>query len=332
METTLAIVVLILILLVLAGLVYAYVRTSGPGAIRALFIAPATLRETFGSMLVSARDTTGRRRRGASDEIVSVHSERDSAGSVTLAYDETAATTMRKELDSALQQTRERQHELAERLQRLDVVVGEMRSVPDELTGMMRLRERRTRRHLVQLRYELEGVRRNGTAAGARRDEAYAELYGYLAQIEAALATVINPMQLPGEPLQMPDEFVSETLEWDNWDDVGEHAYAFGMAFNRSRMVLDPALAQEIELFLTTLRQALTGKVYPTVRRSDPTRAQLSLMRTGLEAIVEAVGPIRRRLEAAWHQLDCPTLDNGDDEDAEAIDPDDEGASGDGDA
>jgi hypothetical protein len=333
METTLAIVVLILILLVLAGLVYAYVRSSGPGAIRALFIAPATLRQTFGSMLVSARDTTGRRGSGTSEEIAPGRSERALAGSVTLAYDETALATMRSELESALHQTRERQHELAERLQRLDVAVSEMRSVPDELTGMMRLRERRTRRHLAQLRYELEGVRRNGTAAGARRDEAYAELYGYLAQIEASLATVINPMQLPGEPLQVPDEFVPETLEWDNWDDVGEHAYAFGMAFNRSRMVLEPALAQEIELFLTTLRQALTGKVYPTVRRGDPTRAQLALMRTGLESIVEAVGPIRRRLEAAWHQMDRPTLDHGDDEDAEpeAIDPDDADASGDGD-
>jgi hypothetical protein len=332
METTLAIIVLILILLVLAGLIYAYVRSSGPGAIRALFIAPATLRQTFGSMLVSARDTTGRRDPGTSEEIVPGRSERGSAGSVTLAYDETALATMRSELESALRQTHERQHELAERLQRLDGAIGEMRSVPDELTGMMRVRERRTRRHLAQLRYELEGVRRNGTAAAARRDEAYAELYGYLAQIEAALATVINPMHLPGEPLQVPDEFVSETLEWDNWDDVGEHAYAFGVAFNRSRMVLDPAMAQEIEQFLTTLRQALTGKVYPTVRRGDPTRAQLALMRTGLESIVEAVGPIRRRLEVAWHQMDRPTLDHGDDEDAEWIDADDGEAARDADA
>ena len=38
------------------------------------------------------------------------------------------------------------------------------------------------------------------------------------------------------------------------------------MTFNQTRLVLDPALAVDIERFLATLRQGLTGKVYPTVR------------------------------------------------------------------
>lgn len=304
METTLAIIVLIVVLLLLAGLVYAYVRASGPGALRAWFVAPASLRQTLSGLSVSgrgiARDTSSER----SDERGHLATGHENRGSVTLAFDETALESLRDELERDLRATRERQHELDRRLQRLDIALGEMRSVPDELTEMMRVRDRRARRQVEQLRHELEGVRRGATAAGARRDEAHADLYEHLAQVEAALATVINPMLLPGEPLQVPDDFVPETLEWENWDDVGEHAYAFGMTFNKTRLVLDPALARDIEQFLATLRQALTGKVYPTVRKSDPTRQQLAAMRTGLEAIVEGLAPVRRQLESAWYQMD----------------------------
>ena len=319
METALAIVVLVIVLAVLGWLVYAWLKASGPGAVRSWFVAPASLRQTFGGMLVSARDTSTHARHDAAGDTAPLVEERERTSSVTLAYDETALETMRDELERDLATTRERQEDIDRRLQRLDLALGEMRSVPDELGGMMRLRDRRTRRQLEQFRVELEGVRRSATAAGARRDEAYADLYGHLARIEASLATVINPMLLPGEPLQVPDEFVPETLEWDNWDDVGEHAYAFGMAFNQNRLVLEPKLAGDIEQFLATLRQALTGKVYPTVRRPEPTRSQLALMRTGLEAIVEALAPVRRQLEAAWTAMDRPTL--ADDED-DAVDDD----------
>lgn len=306
METTLAIIVLLVILIVLAALVYAYVRASGPGAWRAWLVAPASLRQTFGSLLVSGRDTDGDGHAVRAGETESLGSGRESAGSVTLAFDETALESLRDEFERELRATRERQQELDQRLQRIDVALMEMRTMPEELTRMMRLRQRRSQRMLDQLRVELEGVRRGATAAGARRDEALADLYEHLARVEAALATVINPMLLPGESLQVPDEFGPETLEWENWDDVGEHAYAFGMSFNRVRLVLEPELAQDIERFLATLRQALTGKVYPTVRKNEPTRAQLALMRTGLEAIVEELGPVRRRLEAAWLEMERP--------------------------
>lgn len=322
METMLAIIVLIVILLLLAGFVYAYVRTSGPGALRAWFVAPASLRQTL-SLLVSGRDAAADTPGARSGESSRLATGRESAGSVTLAFDETALESMRDELQRDLKATRERQQELDQRLQRLDLALGEMRSVPDDFTRMIRLRERRSRRQLEQLRFEIEGVRRGATAAGARRDEAYADLYEHLARVEAALATVINPMLLPGEPLQVPDEFGPETLEWENWDDVGEHAYAFGMSFNQARLVLDPTLARDIEQFLATLRQALTGKVYPTVRKSEPTRAQLALMRTGLEAIVEGLAPVRRQLEVAWYHMDHPTPRDIDEDAHEESDDDD---------
>jgi hypothetical protein len=324
METVLAIVVLIVILLVLAGLIYIWVRASGPGAARAWLVAPASLRQTVGSLLGGARDTEPPARRAdrAVEETGPMVLEREPPPSVTLAYDETALATLRDDLERRLAEGAERQQELDRRLQRIDTVLTELRAAPDELGGMLRQRDRRVRRQVEQLRYELEGVRRGSTATGARLDEAVAELYTHLAQIEASLATAINPMLLPGEPLQVPEEFVPETLESETWDEVGEHAYAFGMAFNRTRLVLDPPLARDIEQFLATLRQALTGKVYPTVRRAEPSRAQLALMRTGLEGIVETLAPVRRQIEATWRQLDRPVPPDDDvDEDG---DPDDD--------
>jgi hypothetical protein len=325
METALAIVVLLIVLALLAGLVYVWTRASGPGALRAWLVAPAALREGLGSLLVSSRDTAAKDAPGGD---VRDADWREAAGpesrnTVTLAYDETALATLRDELGRDLQSTREHQEALDQHLRRLDLALTEMRGVPDEMTKVMRTRERQMRRRIDQLRYEVEGVRRGATASGARRDEAYADLYTHLARIEASLATAINPMLLPGEPLQVPDEFAPETLDAENWDDVGEHAYAFGMAFNQTRLVLDPALAADIERFLATLRQGLTGKVYPTVRRAEPTRTQLALMRSSLDGIVEALVPVRRRIELAWHQMDRPTLPP-DDDDADTPDEDDE--------
>ncbi len=325
METVLAIVVLLIVLLLLAGLAYAWARASGPGAMRAWLVAPASLREGLGNLLVSPRDTSAKETidDGVRDADWREATDPESHNTVTLAYDETALATLRGDLERDLSSTREHQQALDQHLRRLDLALTEMRGVPDELTKVMRTRERQMRRRLDQLRYEVEGVRRGATAAGARRDEAYAELYTHLAQIEASLATAINPMLLPGEPLQVPEEFAPESLEAESWDDVGEHAFAFGMTFNQTRLVLDPALAVDIERFLATLRQGLTGKVYPTVRRTEPTRTQLALMRSSLEGIVEALVPVRRRIEAAWHEMDRPPLPS-DDDDTPDDDDDDE--------
>ena len=45
-------------------------------------------------------------------------------------------------------------------------------------------------------------------------------------------------------------------------------------------------------------------------------------MRSSLEGIVEALVPVRRRIEAAWHEMDRPTLPT--DDDAEPDDDDED--------
>ena len=67
METVLAIVVLLIILALLAGLVVVWARASGPGAMRAWLVAPAAVRETLGGLLVSDRDTTAPPETAAAD-------------------------------------------------------------------------------------------------------------------------------------------------------------------------------------------------------------------------------------------------------------------------
>lgn len=321
METTLSILVLIIVIAAFIGVGYLYLRSSGTHGWRAWFVAPASLRQTVGNLVGPANSNASERASNQAvdvDETAPVRNAHGEAGSVTLAYDDTALATLENELRGDLDDHRERQQAIDSRMQRIEVAMGEIRTIPDDLGNTMRLRDRRMRRQVEQLRHELEGVRRSATAAGARRDEAYADLYGHLARIEGALATVINPMLLPGEPLKVPDEFVADTLEWENWDDVGEHAYTFGTAFNQTRLVLDRDTAVEIERFIATLRQALTGAVYPTVRRSDPTRSQLALMRNGLESIIEALGPVRRRLELTYHETGA--TGSGPDDDDEVDD------------
>jgi hypothetical protein len=317
METTLAIVVLIVILALLGTLIYAYVRASGPGALRAWFVAPASVRQTFGALIATGDASSTRPdRQSAIDatESTALATGRERELAV-VDREETLLATMREHVEQQLAESRQYQEHIEGRLARLDGTVGELQRIPDQVAETMQRRERDGSRALELIRHELEGVRRGATAAGARRDEAYADLYGHVARLEASLSTVINPMQLPGEPLQIPDEFVPDTLEWDNWDDIGEHAYAFGVAFNQSRLVLDPELSHQIEQFIGTLRLALTGKVYPTVRRAEPTRAQLATMRSGLEAIVSSLTPIRRQLETSWYLMDRPSQPSQDKDD-----------------
>jgi hypothetical protein len=130
------------------------------------------------------------------------------------------------------------------------------------------------------------------------------------------LAGVVNPILLPGEALSVPGEFFADTLVWTNWNDVGERAYAFGEVFNQTRFVLEPDVADRIERFIATFRQALTSAVYPVLQSDNRTPAQLAQMRSGLESIVAALPPLRRDLEAAYRADGAPVEpDEDDDED-----------------
>ena len=153
---------------------------------------------------------------------------------------------------------------------------------------------------IERLHVSLESVRERAGSYGERRGVALAELYGCLARVEAALAAVVNPMLLPGEALAIPRDLPAEAMTWDTWRDVGERAYGLGNVFNENRLVLDPATGDAIAEFIATLRQGLTGSVYPTVRIAQPSADQLAQMRAGLEAIVAELPTVRRTIEDAY--------------------------------
>ena len=117
METALAVIVLIVILVVLAGLIYIWARASGPGAMRAWLVAPGSLGLTVGSLLASGRDTAQPARDDrAVEETGPISWERETPATVTMAWDETALSTARDELELRITEGAERQAELDRRL------------------------------------------------------------------------------------------------------------------------------------------------------------------------------------------------------------------------
>jgi hypothetical protein len=70
--------------------------------------------------------------------------------------------------------------------------------------------------------------------------------------------------------------------------------------------VLDDDLASSVESFITTLRQALTGAVYPNVQAANPTQVQRAQVRSGLTMIVAAIPDIRRKLETTYRADTLP--------------------------
>jgi hypothetical protein len=111
---------------------------------------------------------------------------------------------------------------------------------------------------------------------------------------------VVNPMLLPREPISVPETLYEDTLEWENWGDVADSAYSFGEAFSRSRVLLDPALAKQVEQFISSFREALTGTVYPIVQSPTATASQKAQMRAGIMVVVDGITPIRREFERTW--------------------------------
>jgi hypothetical protein len=148
----------------------------------------------------------------------------------------------------------------------------------------------------------LRSVHLRAGSYGQRRGEALANLYASLARVESSLASVVNPMLLPGEALALPAELPAEAMTWASWSDVGEAAYTFGDVFNQNRLLLDPGTADDIGRFIATMRQALTGSVYPTVRDGRPSAERVTQMRSGLEAIVAALPVVRRQIEDAYRE------------------------------
>lgn len=135
--------------------------------------------------------------------------------------------------------------------------------------------------------------------SGVRRMEVSAELYARLARLEAALATVTNPVLLPGEPYAPPAELAPESLVWENWNEVGERAFALAECYSGQRLHLSAQTRAEIGEFVTTLRTLLTRSIYPNLR-ADAESANTAALRAALTDIADELPKIRDVLETEY--------------------------------
>jgi hypothetical protein len=135
--------------------------------------------------------------------------------------------------------------------------------------------------------------------ANARRLEVSAELYAQLARLESALSTVTNPILLPGESYEPPTELLPETLIWENWNEVGERAFALAETYSAQRLHLSGQTRSDVGAFVTTLRTLLTRSVYPNVQAEADTAHQAAL-RAALAEIAGELPKIRDLLETEY--------------------------------
>lgn len=133
----------------------------------------------------------------------------------------------------------------------------------------------------------------------ARRMEVSAELYARLARLEAALATVTNPVLLPGEPYAPPAELAPEALVWENWNEVGERAFALAECYSGQRLHLSAQTRGDIGEFVTTLRTLLTRSIYPNLQ-ADVDDGRQATLRAALTEIANELPKIRDLLETEY--------------------------------
>jgi hypothetical protein len=320
MDTTVVVIIVFVVLALFGTVAYFFIRETGMQQARLWFVSSSQFRKLFsGSGGPASGVTAGNDERGDVSETrtVEVPSHRGGAGAAAigtrpaaLASDDAALRELREELHGELRRASGLTREFDARLTRIEAVSTELPQVSEQLQRVVEAKDAEWRREVERLKSDLAEIQQNAGARGQRRSEAVADLYGHLARVEASLAGVVNPMLLPGESLTIPDELFPDTLNWDNWSDVGERAYAFGNTFNQNRFVLDVATADEIERFIGTLRQGLTGAIYPNLRSPNPSPAQLAQMRAGLTSIVAALPQVRRKLEQVYRGE--PVDDNDD--------------------
>lgn len=315
METLSIIIGLFILLGVFGSVGYVFVREVGTDQARSWLRSPASVRRAMTS--VTTRPSADEPTDAATDSTPrQLSATSTSAGQETTGYSlavEDMLRDMREELQNDLRAAAGLTREFDARLTRIEARSDEQKHIPEELRQEIQQQSQRHDEHVVRVRDDLVRVHKGMTRLrqtsgdrGERHSKAIADLYQSLAQFESALSAVVNPKLLPGEPLQLPDDFYPDTLDWENWNDVGERAFAFGSAFNGSRYVLEADVSREIEGFIVTLRQALTGAIYPNVRDGSPSAAQKKQVWGGLEEIVRAVPTVRQRLEHAYRQDDDP--------------------------
>lgn len=307
METVIIVLVLIVLLVLFGGAGYFFIRETGWENARLWLTGPRSMRR----IMPKPSDNASRFSASAWPREM----EQPEAPKTGLALNDDLLRSLREEFHGELRRAVGQTRDFDARLTRMEEDVSSTQRLPDELGKSMQEIESRTGKELSRLQSELRSSRLADSPWGQRRATSLANLYGQLAQVEAALAAVINPMLLPGEPLRLPEEFFDDTLEWSNWGDVGERAFSFGETFNQDRIVLDPGLADRIEAFIATFREALTDRVYPVVQNGARNPKQVAQMRSGLTVIVEAMPPLRREIETAY-RASSGTTPERDDEDA----------------
>ena len=294
------VVVIVLLVAAFGYAAYLYMKEAGPESVRLWLTGTRLFRVSPGGATSrkAAVDTHAMNTAPLSGRGVEGTAEAPqlAAQDRRVALDGEALRQLKEEFQRDLLAAVGRSREFDARLTRMEASSEPDPAIPEEIAA---IRESQ-RTEISQLRHSMDALRERTGAYGERRGEALATLYGSLARVEASLAAVVKPMLLPGESLALPADLPQEAYAWANWGDVGERAFAFGNVFNENRLVLESTTADEIAAFIATLRSGLTGSVYPAVRGSKPSAEQIVQMRSGLEAIIQALPIIRRQLEEAY--------------------------------
>lgn len=157
----------------------------------------------------------------------------------------------------------------------------------------------RLRADLVQA---IGGATANRSGFAERRSEVSAELYARLARFEAALSAVTNPVLLPGEAYAPPEELLTEALIWENWNEIGERAFALADTYSAQRLHLSDETRSDIGNFVTALRLVLTCSIYPNLH-TDADAAQQEALRVALEEIAAELPKVRSSLDREYHEV-----------------------------
>lgn len=293
METFIVILVLIILFVLLGGAAWFFGKESGPGSNVAWLTGTRQIRGIFTSL-------------GNGEKPFSSSNENTQSA---VMVDDSRIDELREELSRTLAIG----DGLETRLRALEHEVGQTRQLPEAIDARVQSSEADTRARIAQIRRDITNHRKADSPYSLRRNDAIRDLYQKLAGIEVALGAVVNPMLLPGEPVSVPEKLYEETLEWNNWGDVADRAFAFGEAFSKNRVLLDPNLAEQVETFISTFREALTDTVYPIVQADEATAKEKVEIRSGIVTVVEGIPPIRRAFEQTW--LSGTQLDDSHNED-----------------
>lgn len=203
-----------------------------------------------------------------------------------------------------LDQVERRIEELSRAVEQQNIQIVRTRA---ELLAQAEAEAERRSAALERLRSDLTALLNRLAAEGQsgaldRRLEVSADLYARLARLESALSAVTNPILLPGETYEPPAELLTEALIWENWNEVGERAFALADAYSAQRLHLSDQTRDDVGHFVTALRLLLTRSVYPNLQ-TDPDAAQQAALRAALEEIAAELPKVRAALDREYHEV-----------------------------